>query len=165
MMEIKPIKRSVELQPLSREHHDGLLFVWKIRQGLKNGTNTDKLVDFVSWYWKNHIRPHFYQEEKILIPFVLHSDLSIKMKTEHENIREIIIDIDKDPVRGDLVRLSDLIEKHIRFEEREFFPYIESVLSPAQLADIHLQLESHTLEVHCNRPTLNSWTDEFWVKK
>jgi hemerythrin-like domain-containing protein len=160
----RPIKRSIELQPLSREHHDGLLFVWKIRQGLKNGTSTEKLNDFVSWYWKNHIRPHFYQEEKILIPFALQSELSIRIKTEHENIREIIIDIDKDPVRGDLVRLSDLIEKHIRFEERIFFPYLESLLSPADLAEIRQQLERHPLEAHCLQPLHNEWKEEFWLK-
>ena len=38
MEEIKPLKRSKELAPLSREHHDGLLFAWKIKQGLANGT-------------------------------------------------------------------------------------------------------------------------------
>ena len=37
MEEIKPLKRSKELAPLSREHHDGLLFAWKIKQGLANG--------------------------------------------------------------------------------------------------------------------------------
>ena len=32
--EIKPIKRSKQLAPLSREHHDGLMYVWKIREVL-----------------------------------------------------------------------------------------------------------------------------------
>src|SRR5689334_19928221 len=121
MSEITPIKRSPSLQPLSREHHDGLLFVWKIRQGLKNGTSTEKLVRFAGWYWKNHIRPHFFQEEKIILPLVPSSPLIERMKTEHDYIRELVIDIDKDPLREDLVRLADLIERHIRFEERELF--------------------------------------------
>ena len=41
--EAKPIKRSKQLSPLSREHHDGLLFAWKIRQGFENGTPLEEM--------------------------------------------------------------------------------------------------------------------------
>jgi len=60
----KPIKRSPQLAPLSREHHDGLMFVWNLRQGLKNGTSNDELRKYILWFWTNHIKPHFFQEGK-----------------------------------------------------------------------------------------------------
>jgi hypothetical protein len=34
------------LAPLSREHHDGLLFAWKIKQGLANGTSIETLCNY-----------------------------------------------------------------------------------------------------------------------
>jgi len=42
-MKTVPIKRSIALQPLSREHHHGLLLCWKIRTGLKKGIDIDRI--------------------------------------------------------------------------------------------------------------------------
>ena len=68
--EYKPIKRSKELAPLSREHHEGLLFAWKIKQGLKNETETKLIAEYVQWFWKNHLQEHFTEEEQILAPYL-----------------------------------------------------------------------------------------------
>lgn len=157
---MKPMKRSVELQPLSREHHDGLLFVWKIREGLKNGASTEKLKDFTSWFWRNHIRPHFFQEEKILVPVMPEGHtLAVQLKHEHTYIRELVITIDKDTDRHDFTRLANLLETHIRFEERELFQYLEEHLTQQELSAIHEKLEKHPVSVD------EEWSDEFWVKK
>ena len=40
----KPLKRNPNLVPLSREHHYGLLFCWKLKQGLANGTDPEILL-------------------------------------------------------------------------------------------------------------------------
>ena len=160
MNEIKPIKRSVQLQPLSREHHDGLLFVWKIRQGLENNTGIDILRLFTNWYCRQHIAPHFYQEEKILLPYIDKLDpLAVKMKEDHDYIRELIHSIDQEPDRHDFTRLANLIEAHIRFEEREFFRYLEEHLSEQELTEIYEELEKHP--VSCKE----EWKDDFWVRK
>ncbi len=157
MAEIKPIKRSVELQSLSREHHDGLLFVWKLRAGLKRNIAIDKLKAYTTWYWKNHIKQHFYQEEKILVPFFETSDpLVSRMKEEHDYIRELIIAIGKEPVQHDFVLLANLIESHIRFEERELFNYLEINLSAPELKNVQLLIEEKP--VSCNE----EWQDHFW---
>ena len=160
MTEIKPIKRSVQLQPLSREHHDGLLFVWKIRQGLNNNTSIDKLREYTGWYWRHHIRPHFFQEEKILLPFIPAShSLRAQLKEEHDDIKELILFIDKEPDRIDFIHLSNLIDTHIRFEEREFFQYLEQHLSEKNLTDIFDQLEKHPVSNE------EEWEDEFWMSR
>lgn len=160
MNEIKPIKRSVQLQPLSREHHDGLLFVWKIKQGLENRTNLEKLKEYTSWYWRHHIKPHFFQEEKVLVPFMpAGHPMAVQLKKEHDYIRELILNIDREPDRHDFNRLANLVETHIRFEERELFQYLEEQLSQEQLAEIYMKLEQHP--VSCDE----EWKEEFWVKK
>ena len=108
MNEVKPIKRSVQLQPLSREHHDGLLFVWKIKQGLENRTSSEKLKDYTGWYWRNHIKPHFFQEEKVLLPFIPEGHpMAVQLKKEHRQGNKI----------GELNELSNMVEAIAEYTE------------------------------------------------
>ena len=159
--EIKPIKRSKQLAPLSREHHDGLLFAWKIKQGLENKTPLEKLRRYSLWYWQQHIKPHFYQEEKILAPYLPEDNpMKKRLKEEHDHIPELVLGLD-DETGSDkrhLIILSDLLNHHIRFEERELFPFLEKLLTPEQLDKVFSELEQHP--VSCGE-----YQDDFWVKK
>lgn len=159
MEETKPIKRSKELAPLSREHHDGLLFAWKIKQGLENGTPAEAMCNYVRWYWSNHIKQHFKDEEKVLVnhlPAI--NPLVQQMIKEHAQIRNLVISLDRQPDKGTLQLLAEFITNHIRFEERQLFAYAEETLSPEQLNSIYQQLAS---EPYCN----TEWKEEFWIKK
>ena len=160
MEETKPLKRSKELAPLSREHHDGLLFVWKIKQGLANGTSLDTLCNYTRWFWSNHIKPHFRDEEKVLVKYLpADNQLVQQMIREHEQIRDLVISIDKEPNAGSLHLLAEFINTHIRFEERQLFSYAEEKLTPEQLSEIFNDLP------HDGNACSTEWKDEFWVKK
>ena len=159
MEEIKPIKRSKELAPLSREHHDGLLFAWKIKQGLTNGTPIETLCNYTRWFWSNHIKTHFKDEETVLVKFLpADNPLVLQMFNEHAQIRDLIISLDKEPGSGSLQLLADFVNKHIRFEERELFGYAEKTLTQEQLEEIYKELPH---DLHCD----TEWEDEFWVRK
>ena len=159
MEEIKPLKRSKELAPLSREHHDGLLFAWKTKQGLANGTSIETLCNYTRWFWSNHIKPHFKEEEKVLVKFLPEDNALVKqMFREHAQIRDLIISLDKEPNPGSLQLLAEFINNHIRFEERQLFPYAEQTLTPEQLNEIYKELPN---ELQCD----TAWKDEFWVRK
>jgi hemerythrin-like domain-containing protein len=164
MEEIKPIKRSKELAPLSREHHEGLLFAWKIKQGLANGTPIETLCNYTRWFWTNHIKPHFKDEEKVLIKFLpADNPLVLQMFREHAQIRDLIISLDKEPDPGSLQLLAEFVNNHIRFEERELFAYAEKTLTQEQLEEIHKNLPDDS---HCAiDPLAIGWKDEFWLKK
>jgi hemerythrin-like domain-containing protein len=158
--EIKPIKRSVQLAPLSREHHEGLLFAWKIKQGIEKKASLDVMRKYALWYWKHHIKPHFFQEEKIIVPYMpAGHPMAVKMMEDHDHIRELILGLDDVADKRNLIILSDLLNHHIRFEERELFAYLEKELKPEQLDIIYKELEKHP--VHCE----TEWKEEFWVKK
>ena len=161
MSESSPLKRTEQLAPLSREHHDGLLFVWKIRQGLKNNIEKDRLRSYCNWFWQNHIKAHFFQEEKILIPFMPPDHpLVERLKSEHAHIRELILEIDRQHDQHAYNQLCDLLDKHIRFEERELFTFLQKELTGDQLDDIYRQLEIHPIS--CKEE--DRWKDEFWIK-
>ena len=158
--ETKPIKRSEQLAPLSREHHDGLLFAWKIKQGLENKTSLEQLRNYTMWYWRNHIKQHFYQEEKILIPYMPKGHaMAVRLKEEHDHIRELILGLDEEADKQSLLILCDLVTKHIRFEERELFAYLEELLTKEQLDNVFVEIEKHPVTSE------TEWTEEFWVRK
>ncbi|MGH2553632.1 MAG: hemerythrin domain-containing protein [Chitinophagaceae bacterium] len=158
--ETKPIKRSDQLAPLSREHHDGLLFAWKIKQGIDHKAPLDVMRKFSLWYWRHHIKPHFFQEEKILLPYLPADDpMALKLMEDHDHIRELILGLDDETDYRTLIILSDLLQAHIRFEERELFVHLEKILSPEQLTNIFTLLEKHP--VHCEQ----EWKEEFWLRK
>ena len=154
---IQPIKRSPELAPLSREHHDGLLFAWKLRRGLANATPVETLRNYCVWYFKNQIKQHFHQEEDVLLKYIpADHAMAIQLKSEHDNIRELILSISQKPDTITIGMLADFITRHIRFEERIFFNYLEQNLSAVQLNDISSQLEDEPV---CSK----EWGDVFWI--
>ena len=59
-----PIKRHISLQPLSRQHHDGLLLRWKLKKGLQKEIKLERLKAYVDWFWSSHLKSHFEFEEK-----------------------------------------------------------------------------------------------------
>jgi hemerythrin-like domain-containing protein len=156
---LKPLKRSEQLAPLSREHHDGLLFVWKLRQGLKNDTPIETLRNYCNWYWKNNIRAHFYQEEKILLPYLPSEDkLALRLLKEHNDIRDLLLAVDDDPDKLIIDLLASFVEGHIRFEERVLFPHLENLLTVQQLDSISTEIADKDI---CH----SDWKDEFWTRK
>ena len=155
----QPIKRSKQLAPLSREHHNGLLFSWKLRQGLENDTSLATLGSYCQWFWKHHISQHFHQEEDIVLKFLpSNNEMAIQLKDEHNNIRELILSISRQPDAIAIGMLADFICRHIRFEERILFTYLEKILSQEQLDHIARELE---IEPVCS----TEWKEEFWIRK
>jgi hemerythrin-like domain-containing protein len=152
----KPIKRSPELAPLSREHHEGLLFVWKIRQGLKNATDITILNAYVRWFWLEVLQHHLTKEEKTFVPMLDNDPQLIRMLDEHIAIRAFL-EREETFDQDALLELASLIEKHIRFEERELFPHLERTLSSEQLLQANTQIATS--------PVCRQWEEAFWISK
>lgn len=158
-MEPQPIKRSVQLQPLSREHHEGLLFVWKIRQGLKNGTDVSLVGRFVQWFWEAHLDHHFKQEEQVLLPLLPGDALLTRMQDEHQEIEALLHINQSIPDRALLEQIAQLVNDHIRFEERELFPHIEQSVTEEVLNRVAAAFATDS------KGKSSPWTEEFWTSK
>jgi hemerythrin-like domain-containing protein len=155
----KPIKRSKEIAPLSRDHHEGLLLGWKIKKGIANGTSVKTISSYVKWFWENHLLSHFKKEETVLIEYVPADNTHVKqMFEEHQQIVNKISEIEKQPNEKLLLEFSTLLETHIRFEERVLFNEIEEILNEEQLKNLGEVLNSE-------EKTKAIWDDEFWLKK
>lgn len=145
-MPAQPIRRSQHIVTLSHDHHVALLFCWKIRQGLKKQVDLPRIIGYIRHFWQHNLEPHFREEEDIL--FILPGDKKIgQALEEHRQIESLITAITAGPNGADpdttvqrLTTLADTVDRHIRFEERDLFPYLEQKLSPDQLADIGTRL-------------------------
>lgn len=165
-----PLKRNENLVLLSRDHHDGLLTVWKVRQGLGNGTPEGVIATFILHQYSNHLEPHFIEEERWLFPALNGTDeLRIKAEQQHEGIRKMIKEIgntvdDKsiptDVLKVHVEKFASLLDEHIRFEERILFPHIEQSLSDEKLKNVGLHLS-----IDHNEKKSQPWPDEFWIKQ
>lgn len=164
MKEVRtPIKRSKALVALSREHHEGLLLSWKIREGCRKDIAVQRISDYTVHFYNNFLAPHFVQEENILFSVLPANDsLIMEAISQHEALRKLI-NILKEESQQDtryLLAFADELDKHIRFEERELFGYIESKLSAEQL----LALTDRLNKIE-DKHTAPEWTDNFWEIK
>src|SRR6185312_8218904 len=152
-MTTTPIKRSLALQSLSREHHYGLLLCWKIRTGFRKEVELERIKAYVDWVFKNDLLPHFQIEEDFVFPVLGNTnDLVKKAMAQHRKLKRLFRDTSD--LNKSLYRIEEELEKHIRFEERILFNEIEKVVTDEQL---DLLLKAHNK----NRVSEN-WADEFW---
>jgi hemerythrin-like domain-containing protein len=152
------MKRDINIVPLSRDHHYGLLFCWKIRRGLAKHTDLERIARYVTYFWHRHLEHHFREEEDLL--FRGRTDgLCLGALEQHRQIAALVQAIAGYGVWSEVnyVKLANLVDEHIRFEERHVFPYLEQALSKEQLSAIGEQLSHDPV-----RPSDEYYEDEFW---
>jgi hemerythrin-like domain-containing protein len=140
--------RHPSLIPLSHDHHHGLALALRCRKqalgqikpmgpaGLR-----ERAEEFRSFFERNLVL-HFRAEEEILFPRLLaqlpeSQPIVDQLCREHEAIRKAMPQLAGEPGLGKVIfDLGDLLERHIRKEERELFPLIESQLDPKQAEEM-----------------------------
>jgi iron-sulfur cluster repair protein YtfE (RIC family) len=151
----KPIKRHKALQPISREHHHGLLLSWKIREGFRLDVAPVRIKKYTDWFWKNYLQSHFSFEEVHIFPLLGHDNKLIKRALrEHGRLKGLFSAQDK--IERNLSLIEEELVAHIRFEERVLFQEVQQIATEEQLEAIE---KEHAKNVE------QSWEDEFWVKK
>jgi iron-sulfur cluster repair protein YtfE (RIC family) len=139
-------KRHPSLIPLSHDHHHALALAIRCRKqalGQLNPGNPKAmkaLAEEVKKFFLQNLDPHFEAEEKVLFPLIhLHSrdaePLIAELLREHERIRKTVTALEKkSELSKTLFDLGDLLDRHIRQEERALFPIFEQVV-PANKAE------------------------------
>lgn len=152
-MQHKPQKRHIALQPLSREHHHGLLLASKIRSGFSKGISPKRMRVYTDWFFEHHLIPHFEIEEAHIFP-ILNSghDLIKRALADHRGLRRLFTERDDDVKT--LSKIEEKLEQHIRFEERILFPEIQKIATETQLKYIEI--------IHQPEKFEDKLDDEFW---
>ncbi|PJJ74707.1 hemerythrin HHE cation binding domain-containing protein [Thermoflavifilum aggregans] len=164
----KPIKRHPAIQQLSRDHHYALLFCWKIGQGLQLQIDTIRIRKYVAYFHQHYLIPHFQEEEQILFVLMPDDEKVKRAIAQHREIEQLVtqqliapekIDAGMPEDASLLTTLAEKLNQHVRYEERELFPYLEQHLSEAQLEQVGKQLAEAT-----HTPD-DAYADAFWLKK
>jgi len=136
-----PIKRHQAIVSFSKDHHFGLLLIWKIRQGLEK---------------------HFKEEEQLLFSKLPADDVLRKQaEGDHQAIYKLVAAIEKKKDDAVLLnQLADELEKHIRFEERELFNHLQDNIKADDLEAIANRFPNSSKAID------EKWEDVFWeIKK
>ncbi len=143
------MKRNKNLHPLSWDHHAALTGVVFTRKLIRDGSSRDRLIqvaDEFGVFYEIGLIPHFRHEEEWLVPRYLRhvppDDPDVlRLLKDHVALHRLILDLKEaaesdSGLVGSLQALTDLLESHVRFEERELFPKIEAALSPSELEQL-----------------------------
>jgi iron-sulfur cluster repair protein YtfE (RIC family) len=156
----KPIKRHRALVSWSREHHNGLLLVWKIRSGQSMNIAPGRVAAYIVHFFKEDLQKHFRDEEDYLCPLLPAEDaLMLQVLEEHKVLYGLVQHIREEPSSQSLqTSFADKLEQHIRFEERVFFNHLQEHLSDVQVKG--LEALERTAGEGCDA----QWKDLFWLK-
>ena len=129
--------RHPSLVPLSHDHHHGLALALRCRKQALGQLKpmgakglTARAVE-VGEFFTNHLVAHFRAEEEALFPklreLVPESAAMVnQLVREHRQLRDAVAQLGTNAGLGRLVfDFGDLLERHIRKEERELFPLFE----------------------------------------
>lgn len=121
---IQPIRRSDELIKLSREHHHALLLAWKIRTGIAKGVDAARIEKYVDWFYQNLLKQHMEIEDKFVFTTLEEDNPNrIKAEAQHGELRELFGI--KPKSKEVLSQIQELLNQHVRFEERALFNEIQ----------------------------------------
>lgn len=150
----KPIKRAESLKPLSRDHHHGLLFSWKINTGIKNNVEVSRIKTYADWFYKKYLIPHFEVEEKYVFPILGNeNDLIKQVIAEHRRLQRLFESTAAEFQKNSML-IADELTNHIRFEERVLFAEIQKIATAKQL----LSIEAN----HSDEKFIDNLSDPFW---
>ncbi len=147
------MKRHKALYSLSHEHQNALVLARNLKYPKKplSSTLEQQVRDLnkeLTDTFEKILRNHFAIEEKYLVPGFEHTELMKRMLEEHVKLIGLYNKIrgntegwDLKTMRDKINLFGELLELHIRFEERELFPMIEKSLSEVELKELGKKLE------------------------
>ncbi|RYG52120.1 MAG: hemerythrin domain-containing protein [Chitinophagaceae bacterium] len=126
--------------PLSRDHHGSLILARLLQKDAPAYKDLPDTIegkrDYAIELFDKDIRPHFEKEEKLYNAILhypeLHEPLR-KILQEHKELILLFAGLKQRVSSEDLHHAGALLEKHIRFEERELFPLMEKVCTEEEL--------------------------------
>lgn len=144
------MRRRRELRPLSSEHQQSLLVAFQLRKSLAGQAESagapkelSGLVSLLHRFEATVFRTHIRAEEDLLGEFLAEAVMRRLVAEHAEMSRLVVIAKGGDAVasRAALGAFAELLDRHVRWEDREVFAAAEARLDDATLASIGGELE------------------------
>lgn len=155
------MKRDVNLQPLSRHHHDALMACLMIEKGVRKNADLKVLQDFTRQVWEKDINNHFVLEENYLVPHLRQNRfpeyIIQSLLRDHELLRVLSQRIlNGGASYQGFLAFSTLLEQHVRFEERLVFEKAQEVLPEQELRKVGEHFPQHSNNI-CKTYPVKFW--------
>lgn len=139
------MKRDANLVPLSRQHFRALVLCMRIH---RKRAPRDVLQQEMLELYSEDVRFHFQAEEKFLFPAARRlpaaAPLVRELRAEHTRLRRAFAAARRRTLKSDdLIRFADLLEGHIRKEERQLFERCQKQMSEKELGEIGKKVKGY----------------------
>lgn len=136
-------KRCQQLQKLSHEHNDCIVFAEKIAWIAENGDHSqlEKGIELVQKYNQTVLEAHLKHEEQTIFSLLVqehkeHLELCISLGREHGFIRTLVEEMTLETAQQDLADFAHILKHHTLEEEMKLFPIVESLFTEEQLDSV-----------------------------
>jgi quercetin dioxygenase-like cupin family protein len=138
------VKRHDALVPLSHDHHHALVEARRLRRAA-DGPDASRAAAAFLRFFRAETTRHFREEEEHLFPLAVgHAEARepiVQALLEHQRLRALAGELEArltgEGQPGEVMReLGELLEAHVRHEERVLFPLLERLLGDAGLASL-----------------------------
>jgi len=144
-------KKSSKLNLVLEEHHHALQVCFRIREGLENDVELERIRAYTNWFQTHYLEPHFEIEEKYIFPRLGYNVRVKRALANHRRIRKLLNCGCADEKVLNL--LEEELAAHIRFEERILF---KEISDKKELAELEKQHQSLSFSEE-------NWKDPFWA--
>jgi hemerythrin-like domain-containing protein len=139
------MKRDANLVPLSRQHFRALVLCMRIhRKRAARSVLQREMLDL----YADDVRFHSLAEEKFLFPaarrIAAAAPVVCELLAEHKKLRRAFAAARRRALKSaELVRFADLLEGHIRKEERQLFEQCQKQMSEKELGEIGKRIKKY----------------------
>jgi quercetin dioxygenase-like cupin family protein len=149
------VRRHHALVPLSHDHHHALVEARRLRRGAEGAEPRGAASDFLRFFSTETVE-HFREEEELLFPLAIGFDEArdplVRALLEHQRIHALRGELDArladdSPIAEVMRKLGELLDAHIRHEERVLFPLIERLVADSELAALPIAPRDAPAEV------------------
>ncbi len=149
------MKRHPSLIPVSRQHHGCLLTARLLQHGAPpyKGMPTTATAKraYTLQFYKDSLQAHFAVEEATVFKLAIaHSDSlreqADELVAEHRQLAKLILALPQasdTSLPDQLHEVGQLLEQHVRREERVFFEQLQQELPPEKLQQLQEQVAKH----------------------
>lgn len=126
------MKRHPALVHLSHDHHHALVEARRLRRAA-GGTDAAAAATAFTSFFADVTVPHFREEEELLFPLAAWSEEArphiVQALLDHQQLHALTARL-RDPseaLPATMTAVADLLEQHVRREERVLFPLLEQI--------------------------------------
>jgi mannose-6-phosphate isomerase-like protein (cupin superfamily) len=148
------MRRHRSLAPLSRDHHDVLVRARDLRRADRQDEATWRATAAAFGpFFRNEAIRHFREEEELVFPLLLaHVDEPppelLRALVEHGRLHALAAQIRAEPTADLLVATGELLDDHVRLEERIVFELVQQTVPDDELAALVLTDRAGRIDPH-----------------